>query len=102
MKNKLLVALVIIVGLILFSAGYLWFSNIYRLNNKIVNGTIIKLNNESWGIETNFPSHKISVKDLPAQFQKENIKVSCRITILDIIGSDDWNVYAEVSECITK
>jgi hypothetical protein len=102
MNKKVFVLLAAILLILIVITGYFWFGNVYRLNNKIVTGKVEKLNANYWGLETTFPRHKLSIKDFPAEFQKENSIVSCKISISDVIGTNDWDVYAEASDCVKK
>lgn len=100
--KKLALIILIILGLTILSGGYLWFGNVYRLNNKFITGSVKKIDSDSWGITTTFPRHKLSVRDLPTEFQKEGSKVKCKVVISDVIGMNDWDVYAEISDCKIK
>lgn len=98
-RNKVIIVTSSMLALILLALAYLWFANIYRLNNKTISGQVKKRDNGYWGLETTFSRHKLSIKNLPTEFRKENIKINCKISIADVIGTNDWDVYVEVSDC---
>ncbi|MEI6498999.1 MAG: hypothetical protein WCO23_03480 [bacterium] len=103
MKNNINMKIFIPIGIfafvLIFGVGFIFFNNVYRLNNKFITGNVAKISSDSWGIETGFPKHKLSVTNLPIEFQKENTLIGCKISITDVIGSNDWDVYTDVSDC---
>lgn len=56
------------------------------------------------GIHSNqwYKPGRLTVKNLPQQFQKEGIVVNCNVSIVDVIGTGEWDTYVEVNNCVKK
>jgi hypothetical protein len=101
MNKKVAFILLIILAVAAACSCFIYYSNINRAG---LSGTVRHRSEplgDRWGIESDkwYKNYKISVKNLPQEFQREGMSVDCDAVIVDVVGTDPWNIYAEVSNC---
>lgn len=74
------------------------------MNVTDIEGIVSKRPFDYYGISSTegYGSVKLSVSNLPEEFQKEGMKVRCDVVVVDVIGTGDWDVYGKVSNCQEK
>ena len=86
--------------MIIWVAFFIYF-RFTDVNKTGIEGTVSKRPFDYYGISSNkwYNSTKLSVSNLPEEFQIEGMKVRCDVVIVDVIGTKDWDVYGKVSNC---
>ena len=85
--------------IVLIIFGIFYFG-MFDFNKTGIEGTVIKRPYD-WGIKSSlwYNPGNLMVKNLPREFQQEGIKLKCDVVIVDVIGPDEWDIYAEVNNC---
>lgn len=93
MKIFLILALILL-------GGYFYFGYFLDINKTGLSGIVSK-SGEYWRIESDawYRPVRAIVNNLPKEYQKEGLFVSCDVVVVDVIGTGEWDTYAEVSNC---
>ena len=96
MRGKIL----ILGAIVVLALGYLYVGYFSDIHKTGLSGIVSK-RGEYWGIKSDtwYKNAQATVKNLPAEFQREGARVSCDATVVDVIGAGEWDVYTEVSNC---